>query len=308
MPSEPPAYIPTIQQVVEKNSSEVEYLDDLEKVIPGVERDFHAAISNQVGERRAMGRAAVLRMSHPYCPDGNEQQHVARTRIQWQKLRSPEHAQSSTPATSDSGSAKSQEGLLFESLGAFQKALKTPPRYCDNSTVPQFFDKQLIVLEDLGRDWVETIGKAFHVPPRVFALHWASPTHYKLSRARVPLGQPAEEHFVLPYSEILPFKIQEGMLLLFSFTQVSDFGVYVSNLTRTILGGHFFKLDCCSVRFVSSDMQQDQNADRGSQQESEAINAVCEAMISYWGRLGEQKQWTGMLLTRLQVVRLRTVY
>lgn len=274
-----------VQQVNGKKSSEVEYLDDLEKVIPGVEKDFHAAISNQVEERRAMGRAAVLRMSHPYCPD----------------MRDPEHAQSSTSASSDSGSAKSPEGLLFESLGAFQKALKTLPRHCDNSTVPQFFDKQLIVLEDLGRDWVETIGKVFHVPPRVFALHWASPTHYKLSRARVPLGQPAEEHFVLPYSEILPFKIKEGMMLLFSFTQVSDSGVYVSNLTRIILGGHFFKLDCCSVRFVSSDMQQDQNADRGSQQESEATNAVCEAMISYWGSLGEQKEWTGRPSPRLRV-------
>lgn len=305
MPSE--RYIQTAQQVVEKKSSEVEYLDDLEKVIPGVERDFYAAISNQSEERRAMGRAAVLRMSHPYCPDGNEQQHVARGRMQWQKLRGPEHAQSSTPAASDSGSAKSPEGLLFESLGAFQNALKTLPRHYDQSTVPQFFDKQLIVLEDLGRDWVETIGKAFHVPPPVFALHWASPTRYKSSRARVPLGQPAEEHFVLPYSEILPLKIKEGMLLLFSITHVLK--VYVSNLTRIIVGGQFFKLDCCSVRFVNSDMQQDQDVERGSQQESEATNALCEAMISYWGRMGEQKEWTGRPSPRVRVVlRLRIAH
>lgn len=55
-------------------------------------------------------------------------------------------------------------------------------------------------------------------------------------------------------------------------------------------------------------MQQDQNADQGSQQESEATNAVCEAMISYWGRLGRQKEWTGRLLLRLHVVWLRIAY
>lgn len=303
-------YIKTDEQVAKKKFGEVEYLDDLEKDIPGVERDFHAAISSQDEERRTMGRAAVLRMSHPYSRDGGELKDFARRRIKWQKPRCPaEHAQSSTPAANDSGLAESPEGLLFDNLGAFQNALKTLPRHYDKSTVPQFFDKQLIVLEDLGRDWVETIGKAFHVPPPVFALHWASPTRYKSSRARVPLGQPAEEHFVLPYSEILPLKIKEGMLLIFSITQLLNFGVHVSNLTRIIVGGQFFKLDCCSVRFVNSDMQQDQDVERGSQQESEATNALCEAMISYWGRMGEQKEWTGRPSPRVRVVlRLRIAH
>lgn len=293
-----------VQQVTDEMFDEVQYLDDLETRVHGVERDFHKAILSQFGEQRTMGRAAVLRMSHPYPSNGNEQHYLTQRRIQWQKLRDPaEHAQSSKTAANDSGSAESPEGLLFQDLGAFREALNILPRHDDKSTVPQFFDKQLIVLEDLGRDWVETIGKAFHVPPRVFALHWASPSFYQRSRARVPLGQPAEEHFVLPYSEILPCKIKEGFLFLFSITQVSAFSVCVSYLTWIIVGEHFFKLDCCSIRFVSSDMQSDEDVVRQWKQESDATNTLCEAMISYWGRLGEHEEWTGRYPPRLHVAR-----
>lgn len=293
-----------VQQGTDEKSDEVEYLDDLEKGFSGIERDFYKAISRQFAQQRTKGRVAVLRMSHPYSRHGGVQKYLAQRRIQWQKLRSPaEHAQSSTPAASDSGSAESPEGLLFQDLGAFREALKILPRDYDKSTVPQFFDKQLIVLEDLGRDWVEIIGKVFHVPPRVFALHWASPSFHQRGKARVPLGQPAEEHFVLPYSEILPLELKKSMLLLFSMTQVSAFGVCVSYLTWIIIGGTSFKLDCCSVRFVSSAMQQGQDVDQESKQKREATNALCEGMVSYWGRLGEQKEWTGRHAPRLHVAR-----
>lgn len=208
------------QQVADEMPKKVGYWDDLEKDIPGVESDFHTAIFSQVGEQPRMGRAAVLRMSHPYTPDGVKQTSSGPRRIKWKTLRdTAEHAQSSTPAASASESAEPPEGILFEDLELFKEAVKIFPRHYDESTVPQFFDKQLIVLEDLGRDWVETIGELFHVPPYVFALHWASPSLYKSGRAHVPLGQPAEEHFVLPYSEILPFEIREGMLLLFDTVQ-----------------------------------------------------------------------------------------
>lgn len=134
--------------------------------------------------------------------------------MKWQKPRDPHaQAQSSILDATTSESRESPEGLLFEDLNWFEEALETLPRRSDKLTVPQFFDKQLVVLEDLGRDWVKTVGKAFHVPARVFALHWASPNLYKRGRARLPLGQPAEEHFVLPYSEILPFAIKDRKMI-----------------------------------------------------------------------------------------------
>lgn len=55
----------------------------------------------------------------------------------------------------------------------------------------------------------------------------------------------------------------------------------------------YLTLDCSSVRFVGSDMQQDQEADKQGQHESEATNSICEAMASYWGRLETHKEWTG---------------
>lgn len=194
--------------VADEVFDEAGYWDDLDNDISSVESDFLKSIAKQSSARAKTGRAAVLRMSQYNCSDGGSQ---AERWIKWQKPQDPSHPLPSTPATSNSD--KVPEGLVFDNLGLFKEALGILPRWQDKSAVPQFFDKQLVVLEDLGRDWVETIGKAFRIPPRVFVLHWASPSLYKRGRARVPLGQPAEEHFVLPYSEILPFGIKNGVSL-----------------------------------------------------------------------------------------------
>lgn len=210
------------------------------------------------------------------------------------------------PADSGSGITESPGGLLFEDLNPFKEALETLPRRCDRLAVPQFFDKQLVVLEDLGRDWVKTIGKAFHIPARVFALHWASPSLYKRGRARLPLGQPAEEHFVLPYSEILPFAINNRKRLPIEdhSTSVRRFAYSTSHPNLIIAGNDYFKLDCASVRFVNSDMQQDQEKDEGRNRESEATNSTCEAMVSYWGSLENREEWTGKHSRRLHSMNL----
>jgi len=186
-------------------TDEVEYWDDLEKHIPGVECEFLKAITSQSSMQARMGRAAVLRMacSGSQSPHGDSRQNFTPRWIKWRE-----------PGASKPGSPELPEGLMFEDPDRFKEALEILPRHHDKSAVPQFFEKQLIVLEDLGRDWVETVGSAFHVPPRVFALQWASPSLYKRGSARVPLGQPAEEHFVLPYSELLPFEIKQGISLL----------------------------------------------------------------------------------------------
>lgn len=242
-------------------------------------------------------------MSRPYSPDRGTREHLEPRWIKWQKPRDPPaHAQSSMPAASGSGSPEPPEGLLFEDLNRFKEALETLPRRCDRLAVPQFFDKQLVVLEDLGRDWVKTIGKAFHVPARVFALHWASPSLYKRGRARLPLGQPAEEHFVLPYSEILPFAINNRKSLPIEDHPNSVRRFAFSNLI--VAGNDYFKLDCASVRFASSDMQQDQETDKGRNWEREATNSTCEAMVSYWGSLENHEEWTGKHSPRLRAMKL----
>ncbi|KAH8754646.1 hypothetical protein F5883DRAFT_185377 [Diaporthe sp. PMI_573] len=68
----------------------------------------------------------------------------------------------------------------------------------------RFFKRQLLVLEDLGRDWVEAIGVAFRIPVYFFALHWADPVDHAWGIARMPLGHRTREHNILRYRETLP--------------------------------------------------------------------------------------------------------
>jgi hypothetical protein len=65
----------------------------------------------------------------------------------------------------------------------------------------------LIILEDLGRYWVEWLGRVLDIPVYVFAQHWALPEDHILGGARPPIGQSVERHFVLNYTQTLPFKI-----------------------------------------------------------------------------------------------------
>lgn len=66
----------------------------------------------------------------------------------------------------------------------------------------------LIILEDLSRAWIELLGPRLHVPVSVFALHWASPEDHILGRARVPLGESPDRHFVLTYQQPTRLRIQ----------------------------------------------------------------------------------------------------
>lgn len=200
----------------EPPEDDTKYWDDLEKDIPGVESDYYQAITNEVPWwKDKRGRVAVLQMPHATSQYDGALEGLTPSRITWRTSRdsfSPPRSPNSDTSSSDA--SEGPEGFLFEDLNHFKKAMETHPPRKDEAGVPRFFDKQLIVLEDLNKDWVEVIGKTFQIPVRVFALHWASPSLYKRGRARLPLGQPAEEHFVLPYSEILPVDIRDGMTLI----------------------------------------------------------------------------------------------
>lgn len=65
----------------------------------------------------------------------------------------------------------------------------------------------LIVLEDLSREWVEALGPRLGIPVSVFALHWANPIDHVNGEVRVPIGESPTRHFILNYRQPLPFSI-----------------------------------------------------------------------------------------------------
>jgi hypothetical protein len=64
--------------------------------------------------------------------------------------------------------------------------------------------RYLIVLEDLGRNWVELLGPYLKIPPYFFELHWANPLLHTMGMNRMPLGQDSQQIFVLGYTELHP--------------------------------------------------------------------------------------------------------
>ena len=68
--------------------------------------------------------------------------------------------------------------------------------------------RNLIVPEDLSREWVEALGPQLGIPVYVFALHWADPTAHVTGGLRVPIGESPARHFILSYRQSLPFFIK----------------------------------------------------------------------------------------------------
>jgi len=67
--------------------------------------------------------------------------------------------------------------------------------------------KEVIILEDMEPGWLTATMLQRHVPPHVFALHWAGPAFYPEGQVRLPLGQDFREHFVLSYDQYHPIKL-----------------------------------------------------------------------------------------------------
>jgi len=72
----------------------------------------------------------------------------------------------------------------------------------------QLYEQQLIIVEDIGRDWIEILAVAFEIPIHVFALHWANPLRHAQGTVRLPLGQDFSQHCILSYRETLPLRIE----------------------------------------------------------------------------------------------------
>jgi hypothetical protein len=76
-------------------------------------------------------------------------------------------------------------------------------------------ERSLVILEDLGFEWIDVLATKLDVPLHVFAQHWASPIDHIKGRVRIPLGQDPHYHLVLNYDQLHPVifddKIDKGL-------------------------------------------------------------------------------------------------
>lgn len=178
---------------------------ELETTYNVVEKEFLQAMKTEDQrysraklQPTSRGRVAILNMSQ------RTQRNQTRRLVRW--------------ATDNNDSPDGPDGFIFQDPDHFKHALQYFHKSSDTEPV-KFFAKQLVVVEDIVRDWVEKLGQAFCIPPRVFANHWASPGLYISGEARLPLGQPPEDSFVLPYREVLPLNVIKKNSSMFTNTQ-----------------------------------------------------------------------------------------
>ncbi|GAP89061.2 putative magnesium and cobalt transport protein [Rosellinia necatrix] len=109
----------------------------------------------------------------------------------------------------------------------------------------------LVILENLGKQWIESLGCALKIPGYFFALHWARPVDHILGQVSIPLGQSPERHFILNYRQSLPFRINQR------------------NIDKT------YQLDCHAIRTVTMR--------RGPQYAGLYKAETSDQLLSYWG-------------------------
>lgn len=62
---------------------------------------------------------------------------------------------------------------------------------------------RLIIMEDLAKDWIDVLGPILRIPVFFFALHLQKIEYHDLGRARAPIGNPLQHHFILNYRQPL---------------------------------------------------------------------------------------------------------
>ena len=122
----------------------------------------------------------------------------------------------------------------------------------------------MIILEDLSREWVEALGPRLGIPVYVFALHLADPSDHVNRGLRVPIGESPARHFILSYRQSLPFYIKNrqnkiivngvdrGQLRRWTSFKVKGL-VADSNLELE------YRLDCNVVRPITSHSDKDED-------------------------------------------------
>ncbi|KAM7214440.1 putative magnesium and cobalt transport protein [Rhypophila decipiens] len=107
----------------------------------------------------------------------------------------------------DVGNGLRQFGPGPENITEFASALEDLANKANSTDSSLKSSNTLIILEDLGKDWVEILGPVLKIPVYFFALHWAMPLKHLNGDIRLPVGQSPERHFILPYQQELPFRI-----------------------------------------------------------------------------------------------------
>lgn len=75
--------------------------------------------------------------------------------------------------------------------------------------------KRLLILENMGINWVQVLATELNVPLSIFAQHWASPYGHDSGKIRVPLCQNLRNHFMLSYDQFYPYKttvLKQGLM------------------------------------------------------------------------------------------------
>lgn len=177
----------------------------------GIEGDFCRVMKSQKKHERSRGRVAVLNMDRSTKVNLEGPPEVSRDDCGQMDYVPPypDYEEQLRDGSMRKLRPGAPEGFLFEDLGQFERAIKLLHPAKSELTVTKFFEKQLVIIEDLGRDWIAKLGVEFHIPAHVFAFHWVSPSSYIRGRVRLPLGQASEDHFIMPYREVLPFTITE---------------------------------------------------------------------------------------------------
>lgn len=224
--------------------------------------EFGRRIENQDPEMARRGRLGILRIPLPEDFQDGEQK-----RLRWR------------------GYDKEPHGATFESIEDLDWAVRQLGPSVGRGSPAQFFEHQLVILEDLGKEWVERVAELFQVPLEVFAYHEISPGDYATGRARLPLGERPEQHFFLPYRETLPWKILEQL----TSREYCNSMILQPRLTTLAMKDDEYRLSCGSVRIVDQ---------KTSSENGDRENATCEAAVSYWATFESPEPntrgaWTG---------------
>lgn len=142
--------------------------------------------------------------------------------------------------------------------------------------------RRLIILEDLGRNWIQVLGSRLGMPLSVFERHWARPEHHSLGKVRIPLGQDNRYHFVLSYVQSHPIVItgrNKGVSLA---SIAADFSL-VSGLINTL--GSTYRIACNAYRTIAFNVKEDNLKHQASDQ-----------LVTYWATDSNndgEGGWTG---------------
>ncbi|KAK3291901.1 uncharacterized protein B0H64DRAFT_242521 [Chaetomium fimeti] len=163
-------------------------------------------------------------------------------------------------------------------------------RYHDDRTDTDTAGR-VIILEDLGRAWIDALCDIFpRIPFDFFARHWANPTLHNRGAARPPLAQDPRYHCVLSYTQLHDAKLSNP-------SETPEFHRLAGSAYRTISFGQDEPKDDRPDGYDTSS-----SGGRKSRQPEEdrmaPQPAVSQQLVSFWGAepASSGKPWEAVIL------------